>query len=336
MASKYPDVVPTTNQQLQTHYGRFIGGLISNHNKVERNFEDLHQDIWSRLLQAGVLARYWELVDITLPKTMLRDEACHFLGVTQTQWRNAMVCRHTGIVVNGERKLGRQWMPTPINMLEFEAQGKKGYFSAEALFDTQDIVKLADEYADANGYAMSVFPNRGELNWPASKASPAHFRNYLAQAVRNHYNNWCRTQARRNKETPGSALVGEEGVQWDQNLQTMQTQPSRWSKEEREDHKARKKAGKLPRQYMAVRDSPAVVTANSEILVALAEAKEKIKTTLYQGMEGVDSCKPIEDHEAEMFQGLADGRTLEQVVKRMQIPKQVKRAVLRSVLPPGP
>ena len=299
----YSDVVPTTYDEVEQHYNRFIVSLLSKHNKVERTTRELYQHIWEKLLQSKLLERYGEKVDATLPRTMLRDAACEFLSVSLTRWNNAMAQHHT--------KGRGHWMPTPINLPEFEAQGKKGFYSKEALYDTDDILKLAEEEADADGNAVSVFPSRGPLHWPTSKVTPAHFRNYLAMAVRRHFLNFVRSQKRRHKERLGDVFhefrkYGDDAdnqVSWEQTL-----------------------------GVSAIAVGARVVDQETgDTLVALAEATNKLKLSLRSSMKGVESCKPVEQHEAEMFELLDRGIRLSSVVKKMDIPSSVRRAVLRSV-----
>ena len=298
--NQWPDTIPGTYDELQEMYGPFISSLIQRHNKVDRNFRDIHNHVWERLLNSDVIGKYEFLTQGRLPKTMVRNDACIFLGVTEKQWRYAMSRYHEGYTVQGEKRHGH-WMPQPINMAEFTST-KKGLFSQDTLFDTDDLLKLADEYADEDGYAVSFFPNRGPLVWPETKVTPAHFRNYLATAVRNHFNNFCRTESRRHKERLHDTFAQfrrrdrEEPMDWEASLK---------------DHTG----------------------ARQETMIALTEVTTKLKLTLRASMEGVDSCKPVEAHETEMFELLGQGHTLPQVVKRMDIPRFVKLAVLRSVQP---
>lgn len=328
----YSDVIPTTYDEVDQHYSQFIITLLGKHNKVERTTRELYQHIWEKLLQSKLLERYWEKVDGSLPRTMLRDDACEFLSVTLTQWNNAMAQHHT--------KGRGHWMPTPINLPEFEAQGKKGLYSKKALYDTDDILKLAEEEADADGNAVSVFTGRGPLQWPASKVTPAHFRNYLAMAVRRHFINYCRTKSRRHKERLGDTFrefrAFDDGThrEWDQNLLTTNSLPAVWSKKEQKEHKRKAQAGE-PSNFITVRGNATVVLVSSaETLVALSEATGKLSASLRTSMAGVESCKPVEEHEAEMFELLGQGIRLASVVKRLDIPTFARRAVLRSVEQP--
>lgn len=306
IASDATLAVPRDYDEMEKLYGKFIADILLRVNKVGRNGRDLYNHIWEKLLGADVLGKYVAMTEQALPKTMTALEACDMLGVTFTRWRTAMWAYHKGDPVFDKttgKEVSRRhghWMPTPINLAEFEAKGQKGYSAKSALFDTLDIGKLAsDERTLKNGSVRGPFRLHGEIRMPEAKATKQHFQSYLAVAVKNHFANFCRTQQRKHKERAPDALPGhrppvDDSISWEATL---------------EDPKER----------------------HQETIAALHEAKQRLSTSLHDGMRNIPSCKPVEEHEMQMFELLEDGFTLGETVRKMDIPKSVQQLVLRSV-----
>jgi len=87
------------------------------------------------------------------------------------------------------------WMPEPI--FPAQSNSKKpakplGPLSSKARFKTKQVIALAEM-----GYFRNIL-----INLPTPTASPAHFKNYLRRAIKNHFANWVRTKKRRHKERP--------------------------------------------------------------------------------------------------------------------------------------
>jgi len=313
-------VVPENYSELQTAYGALICKLLMKYNKVKINYKDLHQNVWLRLVEAHLLDRFRSHALKQMPKTLTAIEACDLLGVGWNQWITAMGAYHKGLIKydkNG-REIGRKqgrWMPTPINLAEFEAEGLLGYSSKKALFVFGDIILLSyDVHYCANGSIRKAFrvmgqdvrdgivygPTRSEgcAKLPEIKVTKAQFRNYLTMAVLNHYANFCRTQERRHKERPYTppSFMEEDAPTWEATL-----------------------------------PDPQGVGADS--MVALAEAKQMLSNTLLECMDGVSSCKPFEAHASEMFQMIEEGSSLVQALSKLDIPAKVRSAVLDTIRP---
>jgi hypothetical protein len=310
MAACWPEAVPRDYNDMEKKYGAFVASLVTRYNKVGRNFRDLHHHIWMKLLEADVIQKYMDLIETQVPKTMTAVQACAFLGINFNQWRTAMWAFHkqdpvydkTGVEIG--RRQGH-WMPTPINLAEFQARGLKGYSAKTALFDFEDILKLAsDEKVLKNGNVRGAFAKSGPIQLEGPKATKSHFQAYLARAIHNTFANWCRTTERRHKERPADMFS---------QFRPQVDDPTPWE--------SRLEDTGAPCQ---------------ETLAALHEAKARISSSLVRGMRDVPSCKPVEDHEGELFTMLEEGYTLQEVVKRLDIPDRVRRAVLNSVAPSRP
>ncbi len=314
-------VIPSTYDELQKQYGKLIYKLLLKYNKVERNFEDLHGYVWLKILEAQLLERFEDHIQRQTPKVLTALQACDLLGVSWRQWSTAMWSYHKGDPDRYDkkgnilsRKRGR-WMPTPINILEFQARGLAGYSAKTALFDFEDIIRLAsDEKRFKNGKIRKAFRfmgrgilegivvsddrPEGSAKLPEVSTTATQFRNYLAMAVLNHYANFCRTEKRKHKERPSSPppSMEDDAPSWESTI------PDRQATE-------------------------------MDAMVALSEAREMLSHTLLEHMDGVPSCKAVEDHAAMMFGMLDKGTSLVQALDSMGLPPKVKSAILDTVRP---
>jgi DNA-directed RNA polymerase specialized sigma24 family protein len=301
----WPEDIPRNYKEMEKQYGGFVAATLRKYNKVNRNFSELLAHIWMRLIHVDVIGKFMASVAEKMPRTMTATEACHLLGVTFGQWRTKMWAYHVGdpVIRNGRMVCRKQggWMPTPINAEIFlkKTNGKSnGYSSKNAIFASEDIMKLAsDEHELKNGGVRGPFAKQGPLNLPQLKATKGHFQAYLARTIHSNFANWCRTDERKySKDRPMFLRTDEEGEEsnWEANLAD-------------------------PR------------SSGQETTAMVSEACKRLSTTLYSAMEGVPSCKPVEEHETEMFELLEDGYTLPEVVRKMDIPEKAKKAILRSV-----
>lgn len=307
-------VVPRSYTELQRQYGPYIQRLLGRFNKVERNFEDLHSHIWVKILEARVLERFDEYVEKQVPKVLSAIEACDLLGISWQQWRAAMSTYHKGIPTqideDGEvvqRRRGR-WMPTPINAAEFQARGIDGHTSKYALFSFIDVLQLTLEeridgvlrkpfrvtgrMIDSEGNVIAQERPEGDIKIPEVRVTPSQFKNYLTMAVLNHYANFCRTMKRRHKERPHTPHAQQEDA-------------TAWE-------------STLPDQTQSPQDT----------MVELEQARGILKLTLEECLDGVQDCRPAEEHEVEIFTKLKEGQSLMQALRSADLPNRVRKSVL--------
>jgi hypothetical protein len=316
-------VIPKNYNELQKQYGALIYKLLFKYNKVERNMEDLHSYVWVKLLEANLLDRFNDYVLRQTPKVLSALECCDLLGVSWGQWITAMWSYHKGDPLtydkNGailSRRQGR-WMPTPINLAEFQARGLAGYSAKSALFAFSDIIQLSlDEKRFKSGKLRGAFRLMGRevdplgqvlgddrpeglIKLPDIHVTKAQFRNYLTMAVLNHYANFCRTAERRHKErpyTPPAYLSEDDAPSWEATLPDLQS-------------------------------------SDADTVLALSEARQMLSTTLHECLDGIVSCKPVAEHESEVFSMLENGSTLMQALRDTNLPPKVRNAVLDTIRP---
>ena len=311
-------VVPKTYDELYALYGGLIYKLLYRANKIERNMEDLHAYVWVKLLEANVLERFEDYVQRQMPKVITALEACDFFGISWAQWCSSMCAYHKGYKPtsssrrNAPRRKGR-WMPTPINIAEFEAAGQVGYTSKTALYAYEDIIQLSvDERVlvdgtvrgpfrvmgrkiDKDGNIIGDSREEGMLKIPSVPVTKAQFKNYLTMAVLNHYANFCRTAKRRHKERPVTPHAGDEDApSWESTL----LDASR---------------------------------ADADTVLSLAQARRVLSDTLHECADGAELCKPVAEHEVEVFTMLENGASLMQALRESNLPPRVRTAVIASM-----
>lgn len=306
----WPADIPRDYNEMYAMDGGFVASTLRKHNKVGRNFEELLSYIWQRLVEKDVIGLFMQSIQEKFKPTMSAVEACEYLGVTFTQWRTKMWAFHKGdpIKVDG-RVVGRRqggWMPTPINLDEFKGKrsrwgGQCGYSAKSAMFTTLDIARLATmERLMKNGCVMGPFARQGVMVHPLLKPTKGHWRSYVATSIYSDFLNWCRTYRRKwSKDRPMYHRDTEDGedMDWESKL-----------------------------------EDPSGVHQENEALAK--QAFTRLSETLYEGMRefGVTfKCKPIEQTEMQMFSLLERGVPLPEVVRQLDLPDQVRRAVLCSV-----
>ncbi len=177
MTENWPLGVPRNFDELERDWGKYIANTVARNNKVGRNFEDLHQFIWEKLLGSNLLEKYVEKLMTTAPEEIGVDAAIEFLGINYPQWRTAMYSFHN-------QKKGH-WMPTPA---------KGTVHSRKAIFAFTDIMKLSE--------TPKAFTKRAQMKVPSSRHTDANFGGYLRTAIHNHFANFVRYKERREKERP--------------------------------------------------------------------------------------------------------------------------------------
>jgi len=299
----WPEGIPHNYPELERMYGAFIASFLRRHNKVNRNFMELYSYVRMRLIEVDVIGKFMLSVSLKQPATMNTLEVCELFGVTYTQWKTKMWAWHMGDPVRNDagqivcRRPGG-WMPTPINV---QGQFKRGgLYSKSALFDSSDIMHLASmERPSLNGTVRGPFLlQASSLQVPKLEATKKHFMAYLKNAIYSNFLNWCRTYRRHYALDRPMELDDRDDDKgrpsWEQNL----VDPS---------------------------------TRNQETLATVREAVQRLSTTLYQAMKNVPTCKPVSELEAAMLNMLASGQALPDVVKKLDVPDSVRRAILLSV-----
>jgi len=318
--TSFLEVVPKNYEELQRQYGKLIHNVLLKTNKVERNKEDIHSYVWMKLIEARLLERFEDYAKCQVPKVLTAFGVCDLLGISWGQWITAMWAYHKGVPCKRRYKRGRIprkrgcWMPTPINTAEFQAKGLVGYSAKTALFAFSDVIQLSlEERHFKNGNVHKPFLRigraiqdgivigedrpEGHLKFPPVKVTKGMFINYLVMAVLNHYANYCRTENRRHKERPyiPPTFMEDEAQAWENSIP---------------DQKA-----------------------DAGTRIALSEAREILSTTLRKALNGVESCKPIEEHETEIFISLENGASLMRALRDTELPPKVCQYVFDSMRP---
>ena len=218
---------------------------------------------------------------------------------------------------DGARIIGRRqggWMPTPINLDIFKERRSRwgaqcGYSAKTAEFQATDIFYLASLERSTNRGSVigGAFNKQGVMVHPQLKATKGHFQSYVATSIYSDFLNWIRTYRRKwEKDRPMFLRTDDEsdGSNWEQQI-----------------------------------EDPG--GAHQETETALKQVCTKLSQTLYQGMRGLEAdgrlkCKPVTDEEIkqtemEMYELLEQGVPLAEVVKKLDLPDQVRRAVLKSI-----
>jgi len=173
--SEKPLDVPEDYKALYEQYGTFVAAKVRNYNRVEGNFEDLVQDVWTKLMAADVLNKFHTSGSVKLPMTMTTVEALSFLGITEGVWKGTLFR-----------------FPHCIDPIA----GKK--FGRTAVFWTVDILDLDLDYLGDKTRSERVRP----------RMTAKGFKAYLEQAVHNAFANFCRTRNRKHRDHPIAHTTG--------------------------------------------------------------------------------------------------------------------------------
>ena len=304
----WPPDIPRDYTEMQRMYGPYVASMLRRYNKVGRNFEELLSYVWLKLIEVDVIRMFMESVSAKLPVVMTAEEACRVLGVTFGQWRTKMYNYHIGDIeraadgsIMRRRKGG--WMPTPVNKetykpakIQVETGAPAGYSSRKALFDTADIMMLAaSEDLTKGGRLRGPFSKQGPQELPTLKATKGHFQAYVSKAIYRSVLNWCRTWRRKFAQDQ-PMYQSQEGGEYD---------TSEW-------------------------DRLADDGAAPDVEATVNEAVSRLKASLRAAMPEEDAGK-VEKAETMMLDLLQQGVPLPEVVKKMDVPDPVRRAVLRAV-----
>lgn len=190
--------IPVTYDELIRDYGPFIVSELKKRNKLVTNFEDVYQDICLKLIEARVIQTFHDR-DQVPPETLTGQEAADFLGVRFHAFATRLVGYHHGHNRPG-KGLVREKTPMPLPLT-----GKMG--SVDATYRVSDIVDMLDLKWRHQGLVRS-------LQTLTAEPTPYQFLNYLGVAIRNHFNNWCRTRRRRWQDRTGDAVGGGDQVRF--------------------------------------------------------------------------------------------------------------------------
>lgn len=165
----WPKGVPQNYDVLAREYKDFVANRLRRHNRVKRNFEDLLQEVWTKLVASRVLDMFVLPAARKLPESMTVAEAIAFLGIDETKWFQLI----------RESKL-RVKLLKGNNLCDLKAA-----------ISTHDVFRLDKACA-------KVGIEQGRKVRPALTSRG--FRAYLERAIHNAYANFCRTRSRRYKE----------------------------------------------------------------------------------------------------------------------------------------
>jgi len=130
--AEWPEGLPRTYEGLADKYGKYIAKQVERYNKVDRNFEDLFQSIWVKLMESDILNKFAARARADLPPTMTVMEACSYLGVEyHPGWQN---------VARASKALRERMPKIPVPI-------EGSWFSRVAVVRTADIIRL-----DRSGY----------------------------------------------------------------------------------------------------------------------------------------------------------------------------------------
>jgi DNA-directed RNA polymerase specialized sigma24 family protein len=156
----WPQGIPEDYDSFARGYKDFVLKYLSRINKVERNAEDLAQDVWLKLVSSKVLEKFVDPNVRRLPSSMTVQEAIRFLGVSNSNW--FVLLSH---------------IATNRDLYSYQA--------SLALEVVLKLDSLCKELGIPQGRKVRpTVPSRG-------------FKSYLTQAVHNAYANFCRSRERR-------------------------------------------------------------------------------------------------------------------------------------------
>jgi hypothetical protein len=282
--------IPTNYTELFRDFGPFIAAEIRRANTVATNFEDAYQEVATQLLHAHVLERFFEWTDACLPETMTLAEALQFLGIKATTWRSRQWAWGKGYKKgkqkDGDRVKGKP-MPQPISGSPYSLKG---------VYRSEDILDLLSRNEEMG------WKSQGQMKAITPSPTSYQFMNYLGRAIRNHFNNFCRTRIRKWKDQPGDTLSASRTLC----TVTGEAAPSfRSADGAYNDH-----------WEDSIRDD--VADRRIEAQVALSRTLDQLAA------KGVE--EPIRN---EIFGLIADGYTLREAIKKSTLPPDRMRIVAR-------
>ena len=212
--------IPKTYTEMITNFGPFIANEVRSRNTVLVNFEDALQDVHMKLLEAQFLARFWERAENTVcPDVLTADLVCETLGIKFSQWSVRQWAYHRGWKVDGnaDKRKHTRWLPTPIQMSGAPEGSCVGYASRKALYRGKDIAILIRDNDDYG------WRNQGPIQITHTPPTFRSFLNYLGAAVRNHFQNFCRTRRRKWQDRSGDTMIGNRKITLGENAPQFRT-----------------------------------------------------------------------------------------------------------------
>lgn len=212
-SQNWPDGMPKTYTELFNQYGTFISRYLIRHNKVDRNREDLTQEVFTKLMESKILEKFAKSVQTrnatlvastpSLPDVLTTDEACAYLNVKWSNWK-----WHQWRFV---KKLDPVpvWMPEPV---QGTRQSQRAQYTAADVLD----LEILSKNVESKVFIRREVPVR-QMVVQIKPLSPNAFKFYLTRAVHNHFANWCRTRSRRYKELVLPPM--EDGSAWESRLE---------------------------------------------------------------------------------------------------------------------
>lgn len=165
--------LPRDSEELQALYGEYVISQVRRISKIRTDEEirEVVQHIWTVILGSDVLGKFLSSAQSKLPRTLTLEESLGYLGITRTQWVNAVAYR----------RQHKAWVPISV-----------GKSDEDPLYLTSDIQALDEDPTFLRG--RRVLPKR------LPEASSRGFKAYLNMSICNHFKNLLRTRSRRHKE----------------------------------------------------------------------------------------------------------------------------------------
>lgn len=183
----WPEGVPRNNDELVRNWGDFVLRRLKAFNKVQRNLEDLAQDVWMRLIAAQILEKFVAGAAVRFPEKISGLEAMRFLGLSWAQWSKIVRPDTTGT----------RWAPEPADPTASPTEPETEFLMSH--------VRILDELIPQHRRRCPrLRPTLTARGWKA----------YLVQAIHNHYANFCRTRNRKYRDqllSPDSVVVARRG-----------------------------------------------------------------------------------------------------------------------------
>lgn len=197
------DFVPANYDELVRVYKTHVDRLVTRYNRVQANFEDITQHVWSEIFARDVLGKYLKSgKPSALPKTMTAKEAIALLGIAWGQWRTMMYYATPAAEkthpTHYKRHAEGRISPVPVSGT---------WCSKNAVFHTEDILQL---------HEIKYFKKRAHFEVPEAAQTRSKFKTYLSTAVHHIFANWCRTRSRRWKDS--YLAPHEDGTPWEASI----------------------------------------------------------------------------------------------------------------------
>lgn len=184
---EWPQGLPRTFDDLvrDQDYAVFVAKKVERYNQVKRNFEDLLQEIWLKLIQSDLLNKFVLRSMRTPPDVIHASEAAEAMGISFEDFGGALFYR-------AEAKLNFEPAEGPPLNMDPSTWKVTPFLRPDTLFKTSDIQALDRAYPNFHNR-----PQPRRITWPLIALG---FRAYLTQAIHNHFANFCRTKKRKDRD----------------------------------------------------------------------------------------------------------------------------------------